>query len=146
MATPNPNSKIVFAPVSDPIYVHALASPVTYGASSIAEIAFRKPNSRDLLFIGSPVIADPTSGKEATLDFAKVVTLASALSGLPEKVFVEQVEPVDIVDLGWKLGSFFIPGWQDLLPEMKRSKDLSSAPPGQPEGSPESTPELPSST
>lgn len=128
---PDPNSKIVFKPVADPVYVHPLPEPISYGASSIPEIPFRKPSGHDLLFIGSPVIADPTSGKDATLDFPKVVKLASSLSGLPEKVFVDQVEPADIVDIGWKLGSFFIPGWQDLLPAMKRQRDLLSDQPGQ---------------
>ena len=143
---PDPSSKIVFKPVADPVYVHQLSGTVSYGASEIAEIPFRKPNSRDLLYIGSPVIADPTSGKEATLDFAKVFALAAALSGLPEKVFLEQVDPADIVDMGWKLGSFFIPGWQDLLPAMKRSKEASSEPPAQPGASPEPIPGPPSST
>ncbi len=142
---PDPNSRIVFKPVSDPVYVHPLAEPISYGSSSVAEIPFRKPNGHDLLFIGSPVIADPTSGKEATLDFPKVLKLAAALSGLPEKVIIDQVDPADIVDIGWKLGSFFIPGWQDLLPAMKRSKEASSEQLEQPDASHEPTPALPSS-
>lgn len=141
----DPASKIVFKPVADPVYVHPLSEAVSYGSSDVTEIPFRKPNSRDLLFIGSPVIADPTSGKEAVLDFGIVIKLASALSGLPEKVFIDQVSPADIVDIGWKIGSFFIPGWQDLLPAMQKLKDLSSTQDEQPAASPASTPELPSS-
>ena len=118
-------SKISFTPVSDPIWVHPLTTPITYGATEIAEIAIRKPNGRDLLFYGSPVIADPTSDKEARLDFATVYKLISALSDIPEKI-LQNADVADMVDLGWKIGSFFIPGWQDLLPALTKAKALSS--------------------
>ena len=118
-------SNIRFTPVEDPIYTHPLSEPVKYGDNLIEEISIRKPNGLDLLHIGSPVIADPTSGKEAQLNFPVVYKLASAMSGLPEKILYN-VNTGDMVDLGWKIGSFFIPGWQDLLPAMKKSKEVSS--------------------
>ena len=120
-------SKISFTPVADPVWVHPLTTSLSYGAGTIAEIAIRKPNGRDLLYHGSPVIADPTSDKEARLDFAVTYKLVSALSEIPEKVLLDQADPADIVDLGWKIGSFFIPGWQDLLPALTKAKALSSS-------------------
>lgn len=126
------DSRITFTPVVDPVWVHPLTSPITYGASEISEIAIRKPNGRDLLFYGSPVVADPTSDKDARLDFATVYKLASALSDIPEKV-LQNVDVADMVDLGWKIGSFFIPGWQDLLPALTKAKALSSSPDEQPD-------------
>ena len=121
-------SKINFTPVADPVWVHPLTTPIAYGNREIAEIAIRKPNGRDLLYYGSPVIADPTSDKEARLDFAVTYKLASVLSDIPEKVLLDAADPADIVDLGWKIGSFFIPGWQDLLPALTKAKALSSSP------------------
>ena len=119
-------SKISFTPVADPVWVHPLTTPFSYGNREIAEIAIRKPNGRDLLYYGSPVIADPTSDKEARLDFVVTYKLASALSDIPEKVLLDNADPADMVDLGWKIGSFFIPGWQDLLPALTKAKALSS--------------------
>ena len=124
-------SKISFKPVADPVWVHPLISPITYGPNEITEIAIRKPNGRDLLYYGSPVIADPTSDREARLDFATVYKLVSALSDIPEKT-LQQAEVADMVDLGWKIGSFFIPGWQDLLPALTKAKVLSSSQDEQP--------------
>ena len=121
------DSKINFTPVSDPVWVHPLSTSITYGANSITEIAIRKPNGRDLLYYGSPVIADPTSDREARLDFAVTYKLVSALSDIPEKALLDHADPADIVDLGWKIGSFFIPGWQDLLPALTKAKALSSS-------------------
>lgn len=121
------DSQITFKPVTDPVWVHPLSAPIIYGASPITEIAIRKPNGRDLLYYGSPVIADPTSDKEARLDFAGVYKLASVLSDLPEKVLLDHADPADMVDLGWKIASFFIPGWQDLLPALTKAKALSSS-------------------
>ena len=120
-------SKISFTPVADPVWVHPLVSSITYGNREIAEIAIRKPNGRDLLYYGSPVIADPTSDKDARLDFAVTYKLVSALSDIPEKVLLDQADPADIVDLGWKIGSFFIPGWQDFLPALMKAKAPSSS-------------------
>ena len=126
-------SKINFTPVADPVWVHPLTAAITYGAGEIAEIAIRKPNGRDLLYYGSPVIADPTSDKEARLDFGVTYKLISVLSDIPEKVLLDQADPADMVDLGWKIGSFFIPGWQDLLPALTKAKALSSSPDEQPD-------------
>ena len=122
------DSKINFTPVAEPVWVHPLSTPITYGATEISEIAIRRPNGRDLLYYGSPVIADPTSDKEARLDFAVTYKLISALSDIPEKVLLDQADPAEMVDLGWKIGSFFIPGWQDLLPALTKAKALSSSP------------------
>ena len=118
-------SNIKFTPVDNPVYIHPLTEPLTYGDNAIAEIAIRKPNGRDLLYVGSPIIADPTSGKDARIDFPVAYKLASSLSGIPEKILYD-ADPADLIDLFWKIGSFFIPGWQDILPAMMKLKAASS--------------------
>lgn len=93
------------------LLVYPLVKPIIAYGSEVKVIKMRRPNGKDLVFVGNPVIyfpyADPVRIEH---DFTKVVVMVARISDppIPSKS-LEDLDPTDLLGLAWAISPFFIP-------------------------------------
>ena len=88
----------------------ALQQQIVAHGQSVKELKFREPTGGDLIRYGNPVRFVPGQDiTEATFDEGKLANMIAALASI-NRGAVDQMHPQDIVECGWLIAPFFIPG------------------------------------
>ncbi len=94
----------------DPALIFKLQRPITAHGQQTTELRFREPTGGDFIRHGNPVRFVPGQDiTEATFDEVKLAAQIAALAAI-NRGAVEQMHPQDIVECGWLIAPFFIPG------------------------------------
>lgn len=86
-------------------------NPIKSYGKEIRVIQMRRPNGNDLLQVGNPVIYYPhVSPPKIEFDLPRVLSMVARLADPPiPSPSLADMDPRDIVNVGWELAPFFIP-------------------------------------
>ena len=87
-----------------------LQRPIIAHGVQTSELSFREPTGGDLIRHGNPIRFVPGQDiTAATFDESKLAAMIAALAAI-NRGAVEQMHPQDLIECGWLIAPFFIPG------------------------------------